>query len=96
MLENNVGKTCTKMFRGAHVYQLAAKELTESFEATLAETRNILEIHERLNMMQFLLISRDHAKILLRDGVVRILWYQTCLKNSLYMNKSGLIEITAN
>ena len=46
--------------------------------------------------MQFLLISRDHAKILLRDGIVRILWYQTCLKKSLYMNKSGLIEITAN
>ena len=28
-------------------------------------------------MTQFLLISRDYAKILLRDGVVRILWYQT-------------------
>ena len=40
--ENNVGKICTKMFCGAHVCQLAAKEVTEPFEATLVETRKFV------------------------------------------------------
>ena len=42
VLENNVGKICIKMFYGAHVCQLAAKEVTEPFEATLAEIRKFI------------------------------------------------------
>ena len=42
VLENNVGKICTKMFCGAHVCQLAAKEVTVPFEATLAEIRKFI------------------------------------------------------
>ena len=40
--ENNAGKICTKMFCGAHVCQLAAKEVAEPFEATLVETRKFV------------------------------------------------------
>ena len=41
-LENNVAKICTKVFCGAHVCQLTAKEVTEPFEATLAEIRKFI------------------------------------------------------
>ena len=43
VLENNVGKICTKMLCGAHVCQLAAKEVTEPFEATHAEIRKVIK-----------------------------------------------------
>ena len=42
VLENNVGKICNKMFCGAHVCQLAAKEVTGPFEATLSEIRKFI------------------------------------------------------
>ena len=42
VLENNIGAICTKMFCGAHVCQLAAKDVTKPFEATLAEIRKFI------------------------------------------------------
>ena len=42
VLKNNVGKICSNMFCGAHVFQLAAKEVTEPFEATLDEMRKFI------------------------------------------------------
>ena len=43
VLENNVGKIRIKMFCGEHVFQLAAKEVTEPFEATLAKIKKLIK-----------------------------------------------------
>ena len=91
VLENNVGKICTKMFCRAHVCQLAAKKVTEPFEATLAEVRKFTR---NTRAPKYDAIFADLKRP--RKDIAPILWHQACLKNSVYMNKSGLIEINAN